>query len=67
MTASEMGKKGIRIRLAKMTASERREQASRAGKARWKQATAEERKAYMRKIRKARRRKKSKKHPGENK
>lgn len=61
ITASEMGRRGMRSRLKKMTAEDRKALASKAGKGRWKGVSDEDKKAFMQKIRAAR--KKKRKHP----
>lgn len=45
MTSSEMGKKGARIRMEKLSAGERKRIASKAAKARWKKKRAEKKAA----------------------
>lgn len=51
ITASEMGRRGMRSRLAKMSPEERRDLARKAAQARWARTSPEERSAFGKKIR----------------
>lgn len=58
ITASEMGKRGMRSRLKKMTPEDRKALASKAGKARWEGVSKEDRIAFAKKIRKGKKKRK---------
>jgi hypothetical protein len=64
ITASEMGRRGMRSRLKKMSADDRKALASKAGKARWDGMSEEEQKEFIQKLQAARKKKRAKKRKG---